>query len=157
MYTTQPTQEFTSLMPVPRAEDVWMQQPTLTASWTEPVAFVAATEHVAEVAEPPRARPQGESLTWLMCKHAAQAMFVAAVLVFVFAGGNEPAMAISYVAASLMLLGGITLADRQRFLEHEPAFEIVHVHAPAVTQGPMQVAMVPQPLHVAMPARISVT
>lgn len=94
-----------------------------------------------------------------------QLALVASVLLLVLQGGTLPTMALSYVGTGLLLMGVISITDRQRFLERDPAVEIVDVIAPATIPAPMPQQIV-QPgalgplmeqMQRAMPERVTVT
>ena len=158
MHPMQPTFEYTSLLPPPRPEDVWSQVhesdltgPLVAQGLAQLVARpVAATAH----AEPLRT-PYEETWSWRFTKHLAQLAVTASVLIFVFRGGEQPTMALSWVAAALLLLVSVVVADRGRFLDHQPDFQVVGAHRPTVVaQVPTQLALPPT---AAMPSRIEVT
>ncbi|MCZ4495972.1 MAG: hypothetical protein JWM25_555 [Thermoleophilia bacterium] len=164
MYSTPPTLDFTSQMPVPRAEDVWDQfgtaqvtGPLVAQGLAQLPAHVVRTAAPVEEA-PRRPAPLRDGLGWLLCKHLAQLTLAGAVLTFVLVGGEQPLMALCYVLTGLMLVGAMAVADRQRFLDHQPDFMILDVvrpvqESPAVTQQAMRVMVAPS----SMPAHISVT
>jgi hypothetical protein len=118
------------------------------------LAQLVARPVAATAAPAARRAPYRETVGWLLTKHLAQLAVMAAVLTFVLVGGDNPAMALSWIAASFLFLGSVTLADRGRFLDHEPGFEVVAVHQPAVVQQPARVTLPPT---AAMPLRIDVT
>jgi hypothetical protein len=103
--------------------------------------------HVAGFDDQPRMRPlpYRDSVGWLLLKHAVQLALVVAVVLFALHGGEAPLMALSYVATSLMMVGVFVIADRQRFQDRDPSFEILEILAP-VPQPIQQPVVPPAPL-----------
>lgn len=155
--------------PGPRAEDVWDQLQGM--EHTMPIVSHGLTQLVPRHAEfvleqamppathalpaapaalaPPAPPPLRETRTWFLCKHAAQLLLLTSVLVFVLEGGERPAMALSWVATGLLLVGATSVADRRRFLDHQPDFEIVASSSPQVSDSapvtvPASVHLAPQ-------------
>lgn len=166
MYTTPPTLDFTTQMPAPRAEDVWDQfgaqvtGPLVVQGLAQVSSQLPSQAAAATPAEETHRRPAPlrDGIGWLLCKHVAQLALAGAVLTFVLVGGEQPLMALCYVLTGLMLVGAMAVADRQRFLDHQPDFMIFDVvrpaqPQPAVTQQSMRVMVTPS----SMPAHISVT
>lgn len=142
-------------------EDVWRQFPQ------DPGPLVDAVAHGIAQAQPPEARPRPyqDPLEWTMLKHAAQLALAASVLLFVLQGGAAPLMALTYVATGLLLVVVVVVADRQRFGDRDPAFDIVEFVAPppaparpampAVRQGPL--APLALQMGVVLDCRVDVT
>jgi hypothetical protein len=122
--------------------------------------------HVPGFEDEPRARmrPYRDPAAWLWLKHAVQLALVAAVLMFVVRGGNDPALGLSYVATALLLMGCIAVADRMRFADRDPAMVILEMVAAeprprAASQARPLAPLVPlvEQMQVAMPPRVDVT
>lgn len=121
--------------------------------------------HVPGFEDEPRARPvpYSDPLAWTLLKHLVQAALVGSVLMFVTHGGNDPMMALSYVATALLLMGIVVVADRLRFADRDPSMEIVEFIVPIQPQQvaqPRPVApLVPlvEQMQVAMTGHVDVT
>jgi hypothetical protein len=94
--------------------------------------------HVSGFEDEPYARPlpYRDSAGWSWVKHLVQAALVAAVLMFVTNGGNDPVMGASYVLTALLLLAVVTISDRQRFADRDPSMLIVEVVQPQRRPAP---------------------
>jgi hypothetical protein len=149
--------------------DLWNEFPAEPGQLAHAVSATLAPTHVGPVMgdiDGPTARPRPyvDPLPWLLLKHLVQLALVGSVLLFVLSGGKAPMMALSYVGTGLLLMGVIVLADRQRFLDRDPAFEIVEFipapprpveptpAVPASTLAPMVDLM-----HQVLPERIEVS
>lgn len=87
--------------------------------------------HDAPSAEPRmRPRPYVDPIQWLLVKHLVQLALVMSVVMFVVYGGRAPLMALGYVGTGLLLMGVIVIADRLRFSDRDPNFEIIELLAP---------------------------
>jgi hypothetical protein len=122
--------------------------------------------HVPGFEDEPRARvrPYRDPAAWLWLKHVVQASLVAAVLMFVVRGGNDPALGLSYVATALLLMGCIAGADRMRFADRDPAMAIVEIvaaeprtHAGSEARPLAPLVPLVEQMQVAMPPRVDVT
>ena len=149
--------------------DLWNEFPAEPGHLAHAVGEVLAPMHVGPVVDAheqgtARPRPYHDPVAWLLLKHLVQLAFAGSVVLFVVNGGDAPTMALSYVATGLLLMGVIVLADRQRFNDRDPNFEIVEFipapprpmpAAPAVQQG----ALVPlvEQMQSVLPERVSVT
>lgn len=91
-----------------------------------------------ESADHPTARPKPyrDPVEWMLLKHVVQLALAGSVLLFVLYGGNAPLMALGYVATGLLLMGVVVLADRQRFHDRDPNFDIVEFVAPPPRPAP---------------------
>jgi hypothetical protein len=149
--------------------DVWGEFPSEPGHLAQAVGEILAPTHVGPVRDAheqgtARPRPYRDPIGWLVLKHVVQLALAGSVLLFVLNGGEAPMMALSYVATGLLLMGVIVLADRQRFADRDPAFEIIEfipapprpVQAepvvPASTLAPMVDLM-----HSVLPERVEVT
>lgn len=132
-----------------------------------PIQPQSAAQHDAGSDPMARPRPYRDSLAWSAIKSLVQLALVVSVLIFVVDGGNAPLMALCYVGTGLLLMGAIVVADRERFTDRDPGFQIIeYVQPPRAAQQsaasvPMatRAPLVPlaQQMHVAMPERVSVT
>jgi hypothetical protein len=148
----------------PTMADVWASYPiangTLAAAVQDQVQQHAplVPVHVAAPGTEPtmRPRPYRDPIEWLLLKHLVQAAFIAAVVVFVVQGGSAPLMSLGYV-------GVTTIADRLRFADRDPAFEIIEIIAPQPALMPMReprpapLAPLVEQMQVVMPEAVSVT
>jgi hypothetical protein len=129
--------------------DLWNEFPAEPGHLTQAVSAVLAPAHVGPVygegLEQPAARPRPyvDPLPWTLLKHLVQAAFAGSVLLFVLSAGKAPIMALGYVATGLLLIGVIVLADRQRFSDRDPNFEIVEFIAPPAPPVQQQAPAVP--------------
>ena len=110
-----------------------------------------------------RPLPYRDAPAWHLLKHGVQLALVASVVLFVVQGGRAPLMAFGYVGTALLLMVAIVVADRQRFQDRDPAFEILEVLVPEPRPLPTR-EMRPAPLvplveqmQVAMVDRVDVT
>lgn len=149
--------------------DVWGELPTEPGHLTRAVGQVLAPMNVGPVRDATeqgtaRPRPYRDPLGWMVLKHVVQLALVGSVLLFVFSGGEAPMTALSYVATGLLLMGVIVLADRQRFADRDPAFEIIEfipapprpVQAEPVVPRSTLVPLVEQ-MQTVLPERVAVT
>lgn len=120
----------------PTMADVWGGAPAESGQLAQAVGEVLAPVHVGPVLAAneqgtARPRPYTDPLGWMLIKHLVQLALAGSVLLFVLNGGEAPMMALSYVATGLLLMGVIVLADRQRFQDRDPNFDIVeYIPAP---------------------------
>lgn len=166
----------------PHAHD---HQPSMADMWNEfvgdPGQLAAEATHqaphqaapttpapapTATLAPRARPRPYSDSLAWTGVKAFVQLALVASVILFVLDGGDAPMMALSYVATAIFLMTAMVIADRERFNDRDPEFEIVEYVMPErVTASqppvalPVRAPLVPlvQQMQVVMPERVSVT
>lgn len=157
----------------PSMADVWHAYPAATGMLAQAVEQQVANHaplaptyvHASpELGPSVRARPYRDTIGWSLVKHAAQLALIGAVLAFVRLGAGAPLLALGYVATALLLVGTVTLADRQRFLDHDPGLEIIEFIAPqrvpapeipVLQRGPL-VPLVEQ-MQIAMPEHVRVT
>lgn len=151
--------------------DVWASYPmangTLVAAVQDQVQQHAplVPVHVAAPGTEPtmRPRPYRDPIEWLLIKHLVQAAFIAAVVVFIFQGGSAPLMSLGYIGTCMLLMGVTVIADRLRFADRDPAFEIIEIIAPQPALMPMPeprpAPLVPlvEQMQVVMPEAVSVT
>lgn len=140
-----------------------LASPSLADVWSD----LAAGAVVGASAEQPRIRPRpwADPVEWLLVKHVVQLALVASVVLLVLQGGRSPLMSLAYVATALLLMVVVVLADRQRFRDRDPAFEIVELVAPAappaVTRRPVvqpgPLAPLMRQMHEALGAPVDVT
>lgn len=104
--------------------------------------------HVAGCDDQPRMRPlpYRDSVAWLLLKHVVQCALVLSVVIFAMHGDDAPLVAISYVGTSLLMVGVVVIADRQRFQDRDPSFEILEILAPAAPAPVAQPVARPAPL-----------
>lgn len=155
----------------PTMADVWAAYPAEVGSITGAVASQLqahaplAPVYVGGFEDEPRMRPRPyqDPAAWALLKHAVQLALVYSVVMFATHGGGDPLLGLSYVATSLLLMAVFVFADRFRFMDRDPSFDIVEVLPPAaapVTQHAMRPApLVPlvEQMQVAMPVRVDVT
>lgn len=162
----------------PSMADLWAEFPDVTGQLVGAVAHQVAMTAPAHphpgmpvqlAAEPqtqPTTRPYADGLAWQLLKHVMQLALVASVLLLVLHGGEMPMMALSYVATGLLLMGVISVIDRQRYADHDVDFEVLAVVAPPTHhQQPAVVPMVHvgplgpliEQMQHALPDRVSVT
>lgn len=110
--------------------------------------------------------PYRDSRGWLLLKHVVQAGFAGSVFLLVLLGGSSPALAIAYAATGLLLMSVMAVADRRRFEDAAPDFQVVEYvqpmpqqvqPAPAPVRGPQDVVALIERLQAAMPDRVEVT
>lgn len=155
----------------PTMADVWAAYPAEAGSITGAVAAHMQAHaplvpvHVPGFENEPRMRPRPyeDPLAWMLLKHAVQLALVYSVVMFAMHGGANPVMGISYIGTSLLLMAVFVFADRFRFTDRDPSFEIVEMLAPEpipVAQHQMRpapLAPLVQQMQVAMPPRVDVT
>jgi hypothetical protein len=82
---------------------------------------------------------------------------------FVVYGGRAPLAALGYVGTGLLLMASMVFADRFRFSDRDPNFEIVEFLAPEpvrvvqVEPNPAPLAPLVEQMQVAMPPHMTVT
>lgn len=155
----------------PTMADVWAAYPAQVGSITGAVAAQLqahaplAPTYVPGFEDEPRMRPRPyqDPVSWSLLKHAVQLALVYSVVMFATQGGGNPLLGLSYVGTSLLLMVVFVFADRFRFMDRDPAFDIVEVlpptPAPAVQHAMRAAPLAPlvEQMHVAMPARVDVT
>jgi hypothetical protein len=110
-----------------------------------------------------RPLPYRDSLGWMLIKHVVQCTLVLSVVLFALHGDEAPAMALSYVGTCLLLVGVIVIADRQRFQDRDPSFEILEILAPEPVAIPPQprraapLAPLVEQMHAVIGQRVDVT
>lgn len=165
--------------------DLWRQMPTepgllgpVIAHQLEQCAplHLAQSVHVgrgsalggtaATTSSSTRPRPYRDEPLWWLIKSGVQLAFALMAVLFVLEGGELPLMAGSYAGTALLLVVAVVVADRQRFLDRDPAFEIVEclVPRPSPVAGvraheprPGPLATLAEQMASALPARIDVT
>lgn len=150
---------------------VWASYPVGTASLTGTVAAQLQAHapivptYVPGFEDEPRMRPRPyqDPPAWSLLKHAVQVALVYAVVMFASRGDGDPLMGLSYVATALLLMAVFVFADRFRFSDRDPAFDIVEVLPPrpvpvtAHAMRPAPLAPLVEQMQVAMPTRVDVT
>jgi hypothetical protein len=126
----------------PTMSDVWLDHPASTGMLTPrgmgPTDFqhqlmpvnVAPVHAQTDVLAGARPRPHADSFEWLLVKHLVQLALVASVVLLVLEGGRSPILALAYASTGLLLMGTMVIADRQRFADRDPDFQIVEFFAP---------------------------
>jgi hypothetical protein len=160
--------------PQPSMADVWNELPAGTGMLAEEIRQRIQAHaplvpvHVASAAsDEPRMRPRPyeDPIEWLLLKHGIQLAFVASVVLFVVYGGRAPLLALGYVGTGFMLMGVLAVADRLRFLDRDPSFEIVEILAPEPAPQvhpqhvlrPAPLAPLVEQMQVALPEPVAVT
>jgi hypothetical protein len=119
--------------------DVWLDQPVATHAPVVQHALmpvnVAPVQAQTDVLAGARPRPHADSVEWLLVKHLVQVALVASVVLLVIEGGRSPILALAYAATGLLLMGTMVIADRQRFADRDPDFQIVEFIAPVEAQA----------------------
>lgn len=100
--------------------DVWNQPPAHLA-----LDITAGDEHHV------RTTPLVEPLPWQLLKNIVQVGVVATAVAFVLSGATAAPTAASMALLSMLLMAAIAYADRQRFLDHGPRFQLVELVEPA--------------------------
>lgn len=154
----------------PTSHDVFASFPqapgTLAAAVQERLGTqaVLVPQHVQGFDDEPRMqmRPYRDPLGWHLVKHLVQLALITSVVLFAARGGDG-LVGLGYMGTALLLMLVVVLADRMRFADRDPSFEIVEFLAPAPRPEP-----VPQPriaplvplveqMHVALGDRVDVT
>ena len=170
-YGTMTSSQTTSHQPA--MADLWNEFPTGHGTLVDAVqqrvqqhAPLVPVHVPMPVVEEPQLRPRPcvDPLAWLLLKHGIQLAFVASVVMFAIYGGRAPLMALGYVGTGLLLMGSMVIADRLRFADRDPDFQIVEFIAPEPLHVPMVQDVRPAPLaplveqmQVVLPETVSVT
>jgi hypothetical protein len=156
----------------PTMSDVWHEFPAAPGALAPAVAQrveahqplvpmnVGRVQELTDVAANLRVRPYADGLEWLLVKHLVQVALVASVVLLVLEGGRAPVLSLAYAATSLLLMGLLALADRQRFNDRDPDLGIIEFVAPqqpqvAAHEHPHQHHAHPQPQHYQRPAPLT--
>jgi len=151
-------------------DNVWAGLPVEAGMLAPAIAHLVHLDAPIQLVDASRAQappvapsPHRETFVWNALKSAVQSMVAVTAIVFVVSGDQAPALALSSAITCLLLMGVIVIADRQRFLDRDPGFEIVDLIAPVMAEiAPVPVLSSPlgplaEHMAMAMPGRIDVT